>query len=116
MIDSGYVLPTLKAKRLVSNYKHDNNGKLVAVGLLSTFNISRPKFLGSKDGLIFSTIRDYWRFSQIILNGGKFEDKHYLKAGIIEIMHTNILELGVRLRFYRRDIDGLGFSLDYTIV
>jgi CubicO group peptidase (beta-lactamase class C family) len=116
MVDSGYVLPASKAERLVSNHKHDDNGKLVAVGLSGTFNTSRPKFLGGGGGLMFSTARDYWRFSQMILNGGKFEGKHYLEAGTVEMMHTNVLEPGVRLRLYRRDMDGLGFGLGYAIV
>lgn len=65
---------------------------------------------------MLSTIKDYWRFSQMILNGGEFEGKRYLEAKTVELMHTNVLEPGVRLSLYRRDINGLGFGLGYAIV
>lgn len=116
MVDSGYVLPASKAERLVSNHKYDGNGKLVAVDLSGTYNTSRPKFLGGGGGLMLSTVKDYWRFSQMILNGGEFEGKRYLEASTVEMMHTNVLEPGVRLRLYRQDINGLGFGLGYAIV
>jgi CubicO group peptidase (beta-lactamase class C family) len=65
---------------------------------------------------MLSTVKDYWRFSQMILNGGEFEGKRYLKASTVEMMHTSVLEPGVRLRLYRHDINGLGFGLGYAIV
>jgi CubicO group peptidase (beta-lactamase class C family) len=112
MVDSGYVLPESKAERLVSNHKHDDNGKLVAVNLPGTYHSSRPKFLRH----MLSTVKDYWRFSQMILNGGEFEGKRFLEASTTEMMHTSVLEPGVRLRLFRRDIDGLGFGLGFAIV
>ncbi|KAF4634866.1 hypothetical protein G7Y89_g3245 [Cudoniella acicularis] len=116
MVDSDYVLPASKAERLVSKHSYDGNGKLVAVGLSGTYNTSRPKFLGGGGGLMLSTVRDYWRFAQMILNGGEFEGKRYLEVSTVEMMHTNALEPGVRLNLYRRDINGLGFGLGYAIV
>jgi CubicO group peptidase (beta-lactamase class C family) len=115
MVDSGYVLHASKVGRLVSNHEYDSNGKLVAVGLPGTYHTSRPKFLGGGGGLMLSTVKDYWRFSQMILNGGEFEGKRYLQASTVEMMHTNVLEPGVRLRL-RRDLSGLGFGLGYAIV
>lgn len=116
MVDSGYVLPASKAERLVSNHKHDDNGNLIAVGLSGTYNTSRPKFLGGGGGLMLSTVKDYWNFSQMILNGGKFKGKRYLEASTVEMMHTNVLEQGVGLRLCHHDIKGLGFGLGYAIV
>ncbi|RFU27282.1 hypothetical protein B7463_g9041, partial [Scytalidium lignicola] len=116
MVDSGYVLPASKVERLVSNHKYDGNGKLVAVGLSGTYNTSRPKFLGGGGGFMLSTIKDYWRFSQMILNGGEFEGKRYLEASTVEMMHTNVLKPGVRLRLFGHDMNGLDFGLGYAIV
>jgi CubicO group peptidase (beta-lactamase class C family) len=116
MVDSGYVLPASKVERLVSNHKYDDDGKLVAVDLPGTYNTSRPRFLGAGGGLMLSTVKDFWRFSQMILNGGEFAGKRYLKASTVEMMHTNVLEPGVKLKLYRREINGLDFGLGYAIV
>jgi CubicO group peptidase (beta-lactamase class C family) len=116
MVDTGYVLPESKVERLVSNHKFDENGKLVAVDLPGSYNASKPKFVGAGGGLMLSTAKDYWRFSQMILNGGEFEGKRYLRASTVEMMHTNVLELGVKVRAFRRELDGLGFGLGFAIV
>jgi CubicO group peptidase (beta-lactamase class C family) len=116
MVDSGYVLPDSKLHRLVSNHKRDENGKLVALDLSGTYNTSRPKFLGGGGGLMLSTVMDYWRFSQMMLNGGEFEGKRYLKSSTVELMHTNVLEPGVVLKISSHSIHGLGFGLGYAIV
>jgi CubicO group peptidase (beta-lactamase class C family) len=52
----------------------------------------------------------------MILNGGEVEGKRYLEASTVQMMHTNVLEPDVRLKVYRRDIDGLAFGLGYAIV
>ena len=116
MVDTGYVLPASKAERLVSNHKYDASGKLIAVDLSGTYNTSRPKFVGGGGGLMLSTVKDYWRFSQMILNGGEFEGKRYLEASTVEMMHTNALEPGVNLTLYGHDLNGLGFGLGYAII
>jgi CubicO group peptidase (beta-lactamase class C family) len=114
MVDSGYALPESKKDRLVNKHKEDG-GKLVAVDLPGTYNPSRPKFIGGGGGLMLSTVKDYWRFSQMILSGGEFEGKRYLKANTVEMMHTNVLEPDVKV-WLGRDVDHLGFGLGYAIV
>jgi len=116
MVDSGYLLPESKVERIVSNHRIEKDGKLVGIDLQGTYNASRPKFLGGGGGLMLSTVKDYWRFCQMILNGGEFEGSCYLKPRTVEMMHTNVLEPGVTLCFYRHNINGLGFGLGYAIV
>ena len=65
---------------------------------------------------MLSTVKDYWRFSQMILNGDEFGGKGYLEAPAVEMKHSNALEPGVGLSVYRRDMKGRGFSLGYAIV
>jgi CubicO group peptidase (beta-lactamase class C family) len=116
MVDSGYMLPESKVERLVSNHKDDDNGKLASIPLSESYNASRPKFIGGGGGLTLSTVQDYWRFAQMILNGGEFEGKRYLKASTVELMHTNVLEPGVHLKLHLRELSGLGFGLGFAIV
>jgi CubicO group peptidase (beta-lactamase class C family) len=116
MVDSGYVLPLSKTDRLVSNHDYDSDGKLIATSLPGTYNASRPKFVGGGGGLMLSTAKDYWRFAQMILNGGQFEGKRYLKASTVQMMHTNAIEPGVKFMLYNYELNGLGFGLGFAIV
>jgi CubicO group peptidase (beta-lactamase class C family) len=116
MVDSGYVLPASKTERLVNQHKLNDEGKLAAVDLPGTYNRSRPKFIGGGGGFMLSTVKDYWRFSQMILNGGEFEGKRYLKTRTVGMMHTNSLEPGIGIRLSEFDIKGLGFGLGYATV
>jgi CubicO group peptidase (beta-lactamase class C family) len=116
MVDTGYALHPSKLGRLVSNHRYDINGNLVAVRRLGTFNIRRPRFLGGGGGLMLSTVKDYWRFSQMILNGGEYQGKRLLQPITVELMHTNVLEPGVTMRFQNHDLKGLGFGLGFAIV
>jgi CubicO group peptidase (beta-lactamase class C family) len=65
---------------------------------------------------MLSTIKDYFRFSQMILNGGQFEGKRYLQASTIDMMHTSVLEPGANLTLGRFELKGLGFGLGVAIV
>jgi CubicO group peptidase (beta-lactamase class C family) len=115
MVDTGFVLPASELHRLVSNHKDDGTGKLESVPLEGTYNAVRPKFIGGGMAIL-STVTDYFRFSQMLLNGGEFEGKRYLKASTIELMRTSVLEPGVRLNIGPHVIDGLGFGLGVAIV
>jgi CubicO group peptidase (beta-lactamase class C family) len=64
---------------------------------------------------MLSTVKDYWRFSQMILNGGVFEGKRYLEARTVDLMHTNAIEPGVELMVHH-DTKGLGFGFGFGIV
>ena len=115
MVDTGFVLPASKLERLVSNHKDDGTGKLVSVPLEGTYNTTRPKFIGG-GMMILSTVDDYFRFSQMLLNGGEFEGKRYLKPSTTELMHTSVLKPGVHLQFGAHVLEDLGFGLGVAIV
>jgi CubicO group peptidase (beta-lactamase class C family) len=85
MVDTGYVLPESKRDRIVSCHKYDDNGKVTVDPLTSRYNTSRPKFLGGGGGLMLSTAKDYWLFSQMILNGGQFDGKRYLEPTTVKM-------------------------------
>jgi CubicO group peptidase (beta-lactamase class C family) len=115
MVDTGFVLPASKLERLVSNHKDDGSGKLVSVPLEGTYNSNRPNFIGGGMAIL-STVDDYFRFSQMLLNGGELEGKRYLKSSTIELMCTSVLEPGVYLKFGAHVSKNLGFGLGVAIV
>ena len=52
----------------------------------------------------------------MILNGGEFAGRRYLKPETVQLMHTSVLEPGVNVTLYSPDTVGLGFGMDFAIV
>jgi len=115
MADTGFWVDASKGDRVSRIHKYDDDGKVRAAGPSNIFNTAKPKFLAGGGGLV-SKIEDYWRFTQMIANGGEFEGRRYLKASTVELMHTNVLEPGVNVTLYAPDAKGLGFGMDFAIV
>lgn len=115
MADTGFWVDPAKGERVSRIHKYED-GKIVAAGKDgNVFNTSRPKFLSGGGGLL-GTAEDYWRFAQMILNGGAFGGRRYLKPETVQLMHTNVLEPGVNVTLYSPDTVGLGFGMDFAIV
>jgi CubicO group peptidase (beta-lactamase class C family) len=71
----------------------------------------RPAFLSGGGGLN-STTEDYFRFSQMLLDGGEANGRRLLKRSTVERMYANVLEPGVTIG----RTPGLGFGMDFAIV
>jgi CubicO group peptidase (beta-lactamase class C family) len=115
MTDTGFWVDQSKGARVARIHKYDDAGQICAAGPSNIFNTSKPKFLAGGGGLV-SKIEDYWRFAQMILNGGELEGRRYLKPETVALMHANVLEPGVNVTLYSPDARGLGFGMDFAIV
>jgi CubicO group peptidase (beta-lactamase class C family) len=113
MTDTGFWVHPSKASRVSRMHRYGLGGGIVVAPFLSTFPTSKPMFLSGSGGLT-STIQDYWRFCQMVLNGGEFEGRRFLRADTVKLMHTNVLEPGVEVTITAQR--GLGFGLDFAIV
>jgi CubicO group peptidase (beta-lactamase class C family) len=131
---SGMPLDEFLAKRIFSPLKMNDTGfwvepsKLGRVSRINTygpdkritsapdgFDISKkPVFLSGSGGLL-STAEDYWRFSQMLLNGGELDGARLLKRQTVALMRTNVLAPGVKVDTYV-PLEGIGFGLDFAIV
>ncbi len=114
MVDTGFWVDPAKSARVVRIHKYED-GKIVPAARENAFNTSKPAFLSGGGGLV-STIGDYWRFAQMILNGGEFAGRRYLKAGTVAMMHKSVLEPGVNVTLYSPNARGLGFGMDFGII
>jgi len=115
MVDTGFWVDPAKSAR-VSRIHHYVDGRIAAAGQDgNVFNTAKPKFLAGGGGLL-GTAEDYWRFAQMILNGGEFGGRRYLKASTVELMHANVLARGVEVTLYSLETVGLGFGMDFAIV
>jgi CubicO group peptidase (beta-lactamase class C family) len=92
MADTGYFVPAEKVGRFAVNYGPEKNG-----GGLSVVDdpekspyLKSPKFLSGGGGLV-STARDYARFCQMVLNGGRLGKTRILKPETVAQMVRNQL-------------------------
>ena len=75
-------------------------------------------FLSGSGGLL-STTDDYFRFAQMLLNGGEAHGKRFLKASTVQLMRTNVLAKGVTVGGgggSGSSQPGIGFGHDFAIV
>jgi CubicO group peptidase (beta-lactamase class C family) len=111
MKDTGFFAPPDRADRLVTLYRRTPEGKLERVpdqsGLSST-----TYFAGS--GGIVSTVQDYARFAQMMLNGGELDGRRYLGPRTVQMMITNHTGDMVNGQF-GRPARGMGFGLGVQV-
>lgn len=103
MVDTAFWTPVEKQSRVISSPLFGAPTK-------------KPARLIPSYGL-HSTAEDYWKFCQMILNGGEFKGKRYLKPETIKLMQTNVLnwDSGVYVNFMGGG-PGVGFGLDFAVV
>lgn len=93
MKDSSFYLSQDKLERFTSCYCWDEDWKIKAYEKPQTSaKVTGPKttFSGLGDfGGVLSTVGDYARFSQMLLNGGKLGDTRILSRKTVELMSTN---------------------------
>lgn len=114
MVDTGFWVPADKLPRLTSAHRYDASGKLVTAPARSDPAV-KPVFLSGSGGL-FSTTEDYWRFSQMLLNGGELDGARVLKPETVKLMRKNVLRDGVTVDLYGPSQNGIGFGMDFAVV
>lgn len=120
MKDTGFWVDASKVDRVTSVFTYGPDKRLVratpsqltsGTGRVPGEPSSKPAFLSGSGGL-FSTTDDYFRFAQMMLNGGEANGKRFVKASTVELMRTNVLAEGVKVDAQ----PGIGFGLDFAIV
>ncbi|TID20489.1 beta-lactamase/transpeptidase-like protein [Venturia nashicola] len=103
MVDTAFWTPAEKQSRVISS----------PFGGAPT---KKPTRLIPSYGL-HSTAEDYWKFCQMILNGGEFKGKRYLQPETVKLMQKNVLDWdnGVYVNFMGGG-PGVGFGLDFAVV
>ena len=114
MPDTGFWVDPAKADRVarIHTYK---DGLITPAGERNLIPTSKPAFLSGSGGLL-GTAPDYWRFCQMLLDGGASGGERLLKASTVKLMHTNVLAPGVEVDLYSPDAKGQGFGMDFAIV
>ena len=114
MKDTGFWVDTSKVDRVTKVFTYGPD-KRISTAPTQRDPSSKPVFLSGSGGLL-STTEDYFRFAQMMLNGGEATGKRFLKASTVELMRTNMLAEDVKVDLYGPSQEGIGFGLDFAIV
>lgn len=114
MKDTGFWVDKSKLGRVTRVYTYGPDKQIVTAKNETDPSV-KPVFLSGSGGLL-STVDDYWRFAQMVLNGGELEGTRLIKRSTVELMRTNVLADGVKVDLYGPSEDGIGFGLDFAIV
>ena len=114
MEDTFYAVPKEKQDRVASVYSPTGMDQTIELSRTKTYS-EKPYFgenyFGGTAGL-FSTISDYWRFSQMLLNGGQLDGKRLLSPKTVSLMISNHIGNGI---VYNRG-PGYSFGLGFAIL
>ncbi len=114
MVDTHFYLPEEKLNRFAAQYTPDENGqiKLQDAPTPNSVFVREPHLYFMGSGGLVSTLSDYFRFNQMMLNGGELDGVRILGRKTVELMTRNhIGDLPVWLTGH-----GIGFGLGYAVV
>lgn len=92
MVDTGFVVPDAKLSRLVDPPASGWGGPPDSV----MADVTKPTRLFSGGGGLVSTVADYLRFGQMLLNGGELDGVRILSSATVQRMTTNALPPDIR--------------------
>ena len=113
MRDTHFYLPGDKLPRFAALYRPDDAGKIVLQERPDQQSrwVKEPHVYFSGAGGLVSTTSDYFRFHQMMLNGGKLDGVRILGPRTVRLMTVN--HTGDRAIWLRGE--GFGFGLGYAV-
>lgn len=115
MIDTGFYVPLEKQDQLAELYSYietDGSHRLLPEDsrhLCLTKGLEPPLFESAGAGLL-STMDDYTKFTNMLLNGGNYKDVHIIGRKFIELFANNQLTKKQRNTIYFDNLKGYGYS------
>ncbi|MEZ5659538.1 MAG: serine hydrolase domain-containing protein [Burkholderiaceae bacterium] len=122
MVDTDFWVPENKAQRLAACYMATPDGGMKLADDPANSRLLRPATCFSGGGGLVSTLADYNRFCQMMVEGGVLEERRYLSRKTVELMGSNHLpghaylpDLSVSM-FAEATYNGVGFGLGFSVV
>ena len=122
MLDTDFHVPEDKVHRLAANYQHTKDDNMHLVDSPETSVYLKHKSLFSGGSGLVSTIHDYHRFGQMLLNKGEFDGVRILGRKTVELMTANHLPDNGDLTtmgqavFGETPYNGIGFGLGFSVM
>jgi CubicO group peptidase (beta-lactamase class C family) len=115
MVDTGFSVSPEQIPRLTSVYFYDK-GKLRILAKGSNRSYIRPPELLDGGGGLVSSVMDYARFLQMILNGGELDGRRLLSRKTVELMTIDHVPNAVMPPHLAGNGYGLGFAVRRNLV
>lgn len=118
MIDTDFYVPKEKLSRYADNYTVGDDGSLMLIDDNQKGEASGklPKLLIGGGGMA-SSIMDYYRFCQMILNKGELDGTRILKESTVELMTKNQLPNEFpNITYGTSELEGVGFGYGFAVV
>jgi CubicO group peptidase (beta-lactamase class C family) len=122
MVDTGFYVPPEKHDRFAANYERTPDKKLRLIDDPVKGIFSQPGTFFSGGGGLVSTASDYFRFCQMVLNGGELNGVRILGRKTVEYMTTNHLPdnkdmASMSVSTYEQVApEGSGFGLGFSVI
>ncbi|MBU3018408.1 beta-lactamase family protein [Paraglaciecola agarilytica] len=115
MDDTGFYVPKDKQDRLAQIYVINQQGQTVPMENepLGDY-LSAPEIESGGGGLV-STIKDYYTFTQMLLNGGEYQGTRILGRKTVEYMRTNHLPASLIPFEPTSTGEGYGLAMSVTV-
>lgn len=121
MVDTDFYVPPDKLDRFAANYSRQPDKTIKVEDDPGNSAYSKPTTYFSGGGGLVSTAADYYRFCQMLLNGGELDGARLLGPKTIELMTMNHLPGGKDLNelsvstYTQVATEGTGFGLGFSI-
>jgi len=116
MEDTGFSVPPEKLNRFAALYSTPDGKGLKLIDAPDSSSYAKPPKFPRGNGGLVSTASDYFRFAQMLLNGGEIEGVRLLKRETVALMTRNhlpehITSLGGGPVEFSNNGFGLGFGV-----
>jgi len=91
MADTGFSVPPDKLNRFAALYSAPDGIGLKLIDTPDSSSYAKPSKFPCGNGGLVSTVSDYFRFTQMLLNGGELEGARLLKRKTVALMTRNHL-------------------------
>jgi len=114
MSETRYVVPEADRDRMAAVYRRGDDGALSPIDGIDTFNTQAWPLTPGGWGLT-STLDDYSRFAQMLLNGGVLDGVRILQPETVRLMATSHLDDAVTQRMWLPSKGQVGFGIDFAV-
>ena len=122
MVDTSFYVPEEKSHRLAANYQRTDEDGMQLIDSPERSPYLKNRSMHSGGGGLVSTVQDYYKFAQMLLNGGQHDGVRILGTKTLELMASNHLpdngdltSIG-QATFSETPFDGIGFGLGFSVM
>ena len=120
MKDAGFFVPADKRPRFATLYDSDADGNLVVDATARGGSYAAQPAMPSGGGGMVSTAEDYFRFAQMLLNGGELDGKRILAPATVRLMTSNHVPASLLTGQYSIGYQvmrpGFGYGYNFAVV